>query len=88
VIGLSKDSLASHDRFAEKQGLTFPLASDKDGHVLEDWGAYGEKQMYGKTVMGTKRTTYLIRDGRVEKIWKVAKAKGHAAVVLEAVKAL
>ena len=88
VIGVSKDSLASHDRFAEKEGLTFPLASDKDGHLLEDWGAFGEKKMYGKTVMGTKRTTYLIRDGKVEKIWNVAKAAGHAAKVLEAVKAL
>lgn len=88
VIGVSKDSLASHDRFAEKQGLSFALASDKDGHVLEDWGAFGEKQMYGKTVMGTKRMTFLIRDGKVEKIWKVARAKGHAQKVLEAVKAL
>ncbi len=88
VIGLSKDSVASHDRFAEKQGLGFVLASDKDGHVLEDWGAFGEKKMYGKTVQGTLRTTFLIRDGKVEKVWRVSKVKGHAAAVLEAVKAL
>ena len=84
VVGLSKDSVKSHDKFAAKMGLSLMLASDHGGHVMEDWGAFGEKRFFGKLVQGVLRTTFLIApDGRVEKVWKVDRVKGHAAEVLE-----
>ena len=87
VLGLSKDSVAKHDKFAAKMGIGFPLLSDKDGHMMEDWGAFGEKLFFGKLVQGVLRSTFLIDgEGRVAQIWKVDKVKGHAAEVLAAVK--
>jgi peroxiredoxin Q/BCP len=83
VLGLSKDSVAKHDKFVVKMGIGFPLLSDKDGHVMEDWGAFGEKLFFGKLVQGVLRTTFLIDgDGRIARIWKVDKVKGHAEEVL------
>lgn len=83
VIGLSKDSVKSHDKFVAKMGLRFPLASDQGGHVMEDWGAFGEKLFFGKLVQGVIRQTFLVDgNGRIAKIWKVDRVKGHAAEVL------
>jgi peroxiredoxin Q/BCP len=87
VLGLSKDSVAKHDKFAAKMGITLPLLSDKDGTLMEDWGAFGEKLFFGKMVQGVLRKTFLIdAEGRIARIWKVDKVKGHAAEVLEFVK--
>ena len=89
VLGLSKDPVKSHDRFAAKQGLTVPLLSDHGGHLMEDWGLFGEKLFFGKMVQGVLRATLLIGgDGTVLKRWKVDRVKGHAEEVLAAVRAL
>ena len=89
VLGLSKDSVAKHDKFIAKMGITLPLASDAGGHVMEDWGAFGEKLFFGKLVQGVLRSTFLIEaDGTVSRVWKVDRVKGHAAEVLAAVQAL
>jgi peroxiredoxin Q/BCP len=85
VLGVSKDSVASHQRFRDKQQLNFPLLSDPDATVMKAYGAWGEKTMYGKKVTGTIRTTVLIgADGRIERIWPKVKVAGHADEVLEA----
>lgn len=85
VLGLSKDPVRSHERFAAKQGLTLPLLSDHGGHLMEDWGLFGEKLFFGKTVQGVLRGTLLIGgDGRVVQRWKVERVKDHAAEVLAA----
>ena len=89
VVGISKDSVAKHAKFAEKRGLTVPLASDEHGSACEDYGVWQEKKMYGKTFMGIERTTFLIgADGRIARIWPKVKVPGHAEEVLDAVKAL
>jgi peroxiredoxin Q/BCP len=89
VLGLSKDTATKHDKFIAKMGITLPLASDAGGHVMQDWGAFGEKLFFGKLVQGVLRSTFLIDgDGRLARIWKVDKVKGHAAEVLAAVQAL
>lgn len=85
VIGASVDSAASHKRFAEKQGLTFPLISDPDHKLVEQMGVWGEKSMAGRKYMGTLRTTFIIGpDGRIEKIFgpKDIKTKTHAEQIL------
>ncbi|MCA1940269.1 MAG: thioredoxin-dependent thiol peroxidase [Caenispirillum bisanense] len=89
VIGISKDTVAKHDKFKAKHGLTFPLASDAEGDVCERYGVWKEKSMYGKTFLGIERATFVVgRDGTLARIWPKVKVKGHAAEVLEAVKAL
>ncbi len=89
VIGVSKDPMKALEKFAEKYSLTFPLASDPDGTVVEAYGAWVEKSMYGKTYMGIDRSTILIGpDGRVAKIWRKVKVPGHAADVMKAASAL
>ena len=89
VVGLSKDTVKAQDKFAEKYGLTFPLASDIDGSVVEAYGAWVEKSMYGKTYMGIDRSTILVdRSGKIARIWRKVKVPGHAAEVLKAAKAL
>lgn len=86
VLAISKDPIRSHDRFAAKQGLTVPLLSDHGGHLMEDWGLFGEKLFFGKMVQGVLRATLLIGgDGKVEQRWKVDRVKGHADEVLAAV---
>ena len=86
VVGVSKDSAASHQKFKEKYALPFPLIADVNHELLETMGAWGEKNMYGKKTMGTLRTTYLVNeDGIVEKIFtpKEIKTKVHAEQILE-----
>ena len=88
VLGVSKDSLKSHENFREKQDLPFPLLSDPDNAVARAYGAYGEKTSYGKTTMGTIRSTFLIdENGFLERIWSPVKVDGHAEEVLAAVTA-
>jgi peroxiredoxin Q/BCP len=89
VLGVSKDSITSHCKFRDKFGLGFPLLSDPDGGVLEAYGAWGDKVMYGKKMKGILRSTVLIgKDGKVAQHWPKVSVKGHAAAVLEAIKAL
>ncbi|WP_270730737.1 peroxiredoxin [Shimia sp. Alg240-R146] len=89
VFGISKDSLTSHDKFIAKQNLTVPLLSDEHGSACEDFGVWAEKKMYGKTFMGIVRSTFLIdADGNIARHWPKVKVDGHAAEVLEALKAL
>ena len=89
VIGISKDSVKSHDKFVAKHDLGVILASDEAGQTCEDYGVWGEKQMYGKTYMGIERATFLIGgDGRIVQAWRKVKAKGHAEAVLAAAKAV
>jgi peroxiredoxin Q/BCP len=89
VIGVSKDAMKPIEKFAEKYGLTFPLASDREGKVVEAYGAWVEKSMYGKSYMGIDRRTVLIDgEGRIARIWRKVKVPGHAAEVMEAAKAL
>ncbi|HEY0837965.1 MAG TPA: thioredoxin-dependent thiol peroxidase [Azospirillum sp.] len=89
VIGVSKDSVASHDKFKTKYELPFTLASDKETGVAETYGVWVEKSMYGRKYMGMERATFLIdKDGVVRKVWRKVKVPGHVADVLKAVKAL
>jgi peroxiredoxin Q/BCP len=89
VIGMSKDSVASHDPFKSKHGLGVLLASDADGDVAERYGVWVQKSMYGRTYMGLERATFLIgRDGRIAQIWRKVKVPGHAKAVLAAARAL
>ncbi|MCL2032548.1 MAG: peroxiredoxin [Methanomassiliicoccaceae archaeon] len=84
VIGVSKDSAASHQRFKEKNSLKVKLLSDPDHDLTERAGAWGTKMMYGKEVRGTIRSTFIVgRDGVVEAAWKGVKVQGHAEKVLE-----
>ena len=88
VLGVSKDSIASHVKFRDKFELSFPLLSDPDGKVLESYGAWGEKSMYGKKMMGIIRSTVLVgKDGKIARHWPKVSVKGHVAAVLEAVQA-
>jgi peroxiredoxin Q/BCP len=87
VVGVSKDSLASHDKFRDKYDLPFELLSDKDNAVATAYGAYGEKTMYGKKVMGTIRSTFIIDEkGKIEHVWSPVKVNGHVDQVLAALK--
>ena len=89
VIGVSKDSVPKHDAFIAKMGLGLILASDKDGQMMENWGAFGEKMFFGKQVVGVLRSSFLIDGaGLVVKLWSVNRVKDHAAAVLAAVQAL
>lgn len=89
VIGVSPDPMKSHDKFREKYGLEFPLASDETKAMLEAYGVWVEKSMYGRKYMGVERTTFLIdRDGTIAKVWQKVKVPGHADAVLAAAKAL
>lgn len=89
VIGISKDSVATHDRFKKKHGLSIVLASDPDGKVVESYGVWVEKSMYGRTYMGIDRSTFLVDGkGRLAKIWRKVKVTGHVEEVLAAVRDL
>ncbi len=89
VLGVSKDSLESHCKFIDKHGLNFDLLSDVDGKVIEKYGAFGEKNMYGKKIMGIIRTTVLIDEaGVVQKIFPKVRVAGHVEQVIEALEAL
>lgn len=89
VIGVSKDSAASHDKFAKKYDLNFTLASDEKTDVAERYGMWVEKSMYGKKYMGMERSSVLIDgEGVIRAVWRKVKPETHAAEVLAAVKAL
>ena len=89
VIGVSKDSVASHDKFKKKHELPFTLASDTDGKVCESYGVWVEKSMYGRKYMGIDRSTFLIDgEGVVRNVWHKVKVPGHVAQVLKAAQAL
>ncbi|MFM8541711.1 MAG: peroxiredoxin [Chakrabartia sp.] len=89
IVGISKDSLASHKKFQAKYDLKVALGSDAEGGVCEAFGTWVEKSMYGRTYMGIERATFLIgADGTIARIWRKVKVPGHAAEVLEAAKAL
>ena len=89
VIGVSKDSVKSHDRFKAKYGLDFTLASDVEGKTVEAYGAWVQKKLYGREYMGIDRSTFLIDgDGRIRKLWRKVKVGGHVAEVLAQAQAL
>ena len=89
VIGISGDSVASHAKFRDKYKLNFPLLADPDHAVGEKFGAYREKNMYGKKSMGIQRSTFLVdATGLVVKVWKRVQVDGHEQQVIEALKAL
>ncbi|MCB5198295.1 peroxiredoxin Q/BCP [Loktanella sp. DSM 29012] len=89
VLGISKDTVAKHDKFRDKHNLSVVLLSDADGDVCERYGVWGEKQMYGKTFMGIERATFLIdTEGRIAQVWPKVKVPGHVDAVLEAAQAL
>jgi peroxiredoxin Q/BCP len=89
ILGVSADSVASHDKFKKKYDLGFALASDESKAMLGAYGVWVEKSMYGKKYMGIERTTYLIdRQGKVARVWNKVKVPGHAAEVLEAARSL
>ena len=90
LLGVSKDPPAKHAKFVAKYCLTVPLASDAETGGLSDaLGIWLEKSMYGRSYMGMERTTYLVdASGRIARVWRKVKVKGHAAEVLEAAKAL
>jgi thioredoxin-dependent peroxiredoxin len=89
VLGVSADPLKAIDKFRDKYSLTFALASDETHRMLEAYGAWGEKRMYGRTFMGVARRTYLIdRNGKIAAIWPKVKVDGHAEEVLRAAKSL
>jgi peroxiredoxin Q/BCP len=84
VVGISKDPPAAQKRWKEKLGLPFPLLSDEDAEVQQAWGVWKEKNMYGKKVKGTERTTVVIGpDGKVERVFPKVKVDGHVASILE-----
>jgi peroxiredoxin len=89
IVGVSKDSVKAHDNFCEKYGFPYKLLSDADGTMCDAFGAIVEKSMYGKKYMGIDRCTFLFDEkGVLKQDWRKVSAKGHAAAVLEAVKAL
>jgi thioredoxin-dependent peroxiredoxin len=88
VLGISKDSVKSHEKFASKYGLSVILGADSDGSVCEAFGVWVEKSMYGKQYMGIERATFLIDEsGKIAQIWRKVKVPGHAESVLEVVRA-
>ena len=89
IFGVSKDSIASHEKFKEKQSFPFDLLSDPDEKLCKKFDVIKEKNMYGKKYMGIERSTFLIdADGKLREEWRKVKVKGHAEAVLEAVKGL
>lgn len=89
VFGISKDTVAKHEKFRTKYDLEVPLLSDENGTVCEDYGVWVEKNMYGKKYMGIERATFLIdAQGNVAQVWRKVKVPGHAEAVLDAVRAL
>lgn len=89
VIGVSPDKMPAIEKFAQKYGLDFPLASDPENATAQAYGAWGEKVFMGRRSIGLIRSTFLIdKDGRIARAWKKVKVDGHAAEVLEAARAL
>ena len=89
VVGVSKDTAKSHGKFREKYGLAIELGSSPDNEMLERYGVWIEKSMYGRSYMGIDRATFLIdRKGRVRHVWRKVKVPGHVEAVLEAARTL
>jgi peroxiredoxin Q/BCP len=89
VLGVSRDSIASHEKFKSKYGFPFDLLADVDEKACRLFDVIKEKNMYGKKVLGVERSTFLIDEhGKLQREWRKVKVKGHAAQVLEAVKSL
>lgn len=86
LLGVSKDSVDSHLKFRDKEGLEFPLLSDEDGDVCERYGVWKKKKMFGRPYMGIERTTFVIDpEGRIARVFRKVKVKGHAEEVLNEV---
>jgi len=89
ILGVSRDSIASHEKFREKQGFPFDLISDPEEKLCKAFDVIHEKSLYGRKFMGVVRSTFLIdADGKLRKEWRKVKVNGHAEEVLDAVKAL
>lgn len=89
ILGVSRDSIASHEKFSDKQGFPFALISDADEKLCGKFDVIKEKNMYGRKVLGIERSTFLIdADGKLRREWRKVKVKGHAEEVLDAVKQL
>ncbi len=89
VLGISKDTVAKHEKFRDKHALEVPLLSDAEAQTCEAYGVWKEKNMYGKQFFGIERSTFLIDgEGRIARAWRKVKVPGHAEEVLEAVKSL
>jgi peroxiredoxin Q/BCP len=88
LVGASKDSLKRHTNFTAKYSLAVPLGSDPEGKTIEAFESWVEKKLYGREYMGIDRSTFLIQDGVIKRIWRKVKVAGHAQAVLDAAKAL
>ena len=89
IVGISKDSVKKHDKFKAKHDLSVVLGADEDGTVVEAYGVWILKKLYGREYMGIDRSTFLIGpDGHIAQVWRKVKVKGHADAVLEAAQAL
>ncbi len=87
VVGVSRDPVARHAKFRDKESLNFPLLADEDGAVTEAWGVWQEKKNYGRTYMGIVRSTFVVGpDGTITHAWPKVRVKGHVEAVLEAVR--
>jgi peroxiredoxin Q/BCP len=86
VIGVSRDSVEKHDKFAAKHGLSLILAADEDGEVCERYGVWKEKKLYGRSFMGIERSTFLIDSkGAIARVWRKVRVPGHVDEVLKEV---
>jgi peroxiredoxin Q/BCP len=89
IVGASPDPVKSHDKFRQKYGLAIPLLADESKQMLEAYGVWVEKSMYGRKYLGVERTTFLVgADGRIARVWRKVKVPGHAEEVLEAARNL
>ncbi len=89
IIGISKDSVARHDKFIAKHDLKITLAADEEGKVCEAYGVWVLKKLYGREYMGIERSTFLIgTDGKIAQIWRKVRVKGHVEAVLEAAQSI
>lgn len=89
IVGVSPDSVKSHDKFRDKHGLAITLAADEEKEAISAYGVWAEKKMYGRSYMGVERSTFLIgKDGKIARIWRGVKVPGHIEEVLSAVKTL
>ena len=88
LVGCSKDSEKSHCKFISKHDLNFPLLSDPEGNILEAFGVWGEKKMYGKTFLGIQRSTFVISKGKILKVYSKVNVKNHSDQILDYLKTL
>ena len=89
VLGASRDSVAKHQKFKDKHDLGVTLISDEEGSLCSDYGVWVEKSMYGRTYMGIERATFLIdKSGKVKRVWRKVKIRGHVEEVLDAASAM